>query len=825
MAPAQTSSVAHLAVQSGNGQVACICITATLQAFQPISVKATDVNGNPVAGATVNWSQITNPPQNGGVVFVNFGNTTSITNSNGIAINTISTVILNNFTSSAVPYLVATIQASSNNQTATFTETQSLVTQQGASVIQGNIPTFNGQTLDQAGLSGNVGTTLSTPIQVRVAGLDIASNGVPSVAIRLVNAQTSPTLSCAPSGGSADPGTVLTDAVGNASCFPVFNGSGTGVFYVTIGGVPSNDITSAVDLVQFGPYTFTSIPGAPTSIQIVSGSNQFGSVGQLLNLLIAKVVDSGGNPVQGQPVVWTVTPLGAVSLTLTPNFNQTDNNGLTSATASLFSPAAAGAQIKVALQNNPGISATFQVGLTSAITGLTKISGDGQSAPAGTNFANRLVVQVNSAAGPVRGYPVTFTANGPVSLVGVNNNTVGTDNNGQAIVTVQAGNTSGTGTVTAAVGALTQIFTLSVTGSTTPPPSSLTMVSGNSQSVAVNGTFAPLVVQVNSTAGPVAGSIVSFSSNGPVSLSTAAATTNANGQAQVTVQAGATAGAATVTASIAGLTQTFNLTVTSQSGLTINSSNFLNAASRQVGSLSPCSLAILSAPGLTPDGVSDFSLAPIFGRLPLSVHNLSIAIGGKVAPIVSVAMGSTNPEVTFQVPCEVTPGSSVPVVVIVGTASASTTIAVQTVSPGIFETTMSDGVKRAVVVRDDGTFADVGTAFPNPARRGERVRIYVTGLAPTIPTVGTNSIQDPNADLFGVNAVVAGAIQISLGGSGGVQVISARQAPDLIGVYEVQFLVPAGAPTGNDVPITVGIVPTGSGAAAVQSAASKIPIQ
>ena len=65
LAQAQTSAVAHLAVQSGNGQVACICITATLQAFQPISVKATDVNGNPVAGATVNWSQIANPPQNG----------------------------------------------------------------------------------------------------------------------------------------------------------------------------------------------------------------------------------------------------------------------------------------------------------------------------------------------------------------------------------------------------------------------------------------------------------------------------------------------------------------------------------------------------------------------------------------------------------------------------------------------------------------------------------------------------------------------------------------------------------------------------------------
>jgi uncharacterized protein (TIGR03437 family) len=205
---------------------------------------------------------------------------------------------------------------------------------------------------------------------------------------------------------------------------------------------------------------------------------------------------------------------------------------------------------------------------------------------------------------------------------------------------------------------------------------------------------------------------------------------------------------------------------------------------------------------------------------------LSLTIGGKSAPIVSVAMGATNPEVTFQVPCEVTPGSSVAAVVNVGSASANTSISVQAVSPGIFETTMSDGARRAVVVRDDGSFADIGTAFPNPARRGERVRIFVTGFAPTVPPVGTNSIQDPNADLFGLDALVAGTVQVNLSGTN-VQVISARQAPDLIGVYEVQFLVPVGAPTGNDVPVSVGIIPAGSssGTAAVQSTASKIPIQ
>ena len=130
LAPAQT--VAHLAVQSGNGQAACICITATLQGFQPISVKATDVNGNPVAGATVNWSVTS-----GEMLLANSGATdTSVTNGSGIATEAIHLTVLNNFTSSAVPYLVSTIQAASNNNSVTFTETQSLVTSQGTSVIE-----------------------------------------------------------------------------------------------------------------------------------------------------------------------------------------------------------------------------------------------------------------------------------------------------------------------------------------------------------------------------------------------------------------------------------------------------------------------------------------------------------------------------------------------------------------------------------------------------------------------------------------------------------------------------------------------------------------
>ena len=193
--------------------------------------------------------------------------------------------IYSTFASPGQSYLVNTIQATSNNNSVIFTETQDLInTSAPSSEIEANPPQYGGQNLGGVNLVANVGTTLATPILIQVSGLDVASNGVPNVAVRIVNEQASPTLSCAPQGGYADPGSVLTNAQGLATCYPVFSGSGNGVFFITIGGVPSSDITTAQYLQAYPQYsgdltgyTFTSNPGAPAAFQIVSGNNQVGT--------------------------------------------------------------------------------------------------------------------------------------------------------------------------------------------------------------------------------------------------------------------------------------------------------------------------------------------------------------------------------------------------------------------------------------------------------------------------------------------------------------------------------------------------------------------
>jgi uncharacterized protein (TIGR03437 family) len=136
-------------------------------------------------------------------------------------------------------------------------------------------------------------------------------------------------------------------------------------------------------------------------------------------------------------------------------------------------------------------------------------------------------------------------------------------------------------------------------------------------------------------------------------------------------------------------------------------------------------------------------------------------------------------------------------------------------SPGIFQTVMSDGRLRAVLVRPDGSFV----SLTNPARRGEQIVAFLTGLGPTTQAnIGTNSVPAP-----GTTASVQGQVIVGINNSG-VQVVSSQLSPDLIGVYEVTFLVPPDAPQGNNIVFSVAVNPPNSSTTQFSNG-SLIPIQ
>jgi uncharacterized protein (TIGR03437 family) len=114
------------------------------------------------------------------------------------------------------------------------------------------------------------------------------------------------------------------------------------------------------------------------------------------------------------------------------------------------------------------------------------------------------------------------------------------------------------------------------------------------------------------------------------------------------------------------------------------------------------------------------------------------------------------------------------------------------VSPGIFEYTQANGRKHAVLQRvADGSYV----TEDNPARRGDRLRAFVTGLGRPVSRsgvrLGTNQPGIPGDDASPQVEIIVGVADQ------GVNTVSSIYAPDLVGVYVVTFDVPSNAPSGE----------------------------
>lgn len=690
--PAQT--VANLSIVSGNGQL--IGGTSGTGLYQAMVVKATDASGNPVANAVVSWTVVHGQ---------GFLNATIATDATGQASNTYFPSV-QPYGNVGLAYVQDTITATVGSLTTTFTETYGLIANPGGyNLVQVDQPTLGADQLaNVAPLSGQSGTQGSTPILVSVTQIFNSSNSVPNVAVRLVSNQSSPTILCA-TGANADPGSVLTNAAGSASCTPLFGGAaGNGTYYLDVGGVANGTPTPYR---RFGPYQFTVSAPAPGTITKISGDKQSANAGQgIAAPLVAKVGDASGGALNGVAVTWTVSPAGAA--TLTNVSNSSDTNGRISANVTFTASASGTVSVTVTVTGSPSTSTTFTetaIPPTPPISQLLKISGDGQSAQVNTAFPNPLVVQVNNSQGnPVSNVPVQF---------------------------------------------------------------------------AVSGGLAS-----------------------PASLLTS---TQSSGQAQMSLTAGPTTGDITVTATAGTLTPvTFTLHITPT--LAVTASSFYNGVGYQPGQISPCSIATIVAPGIAP-GIQGVIAPPMIGPLPTQMALgmagtvLKITIGNTLAPIYSVANVNGQQQATIQIPCEVGPGNTTATVQVGNVTATVGLLFVQPVSPGIFTFVDTDGVARAVLTRPTGEFVTAA----NPARRGELIRAYVTGLGPATPPVGTNNLPVPGVDSIVQGSIVVGVTNAA-GQGEGVQVTTAKVSPDLIGVYEVTFVMPSDAATGSTITFSIGIV-------------------
>jgi uncharacterized protein (TIGR03437 family) len=436
---------------------------------------------------------------------------------------------------------------------------------------------------------------------------------------------------------------------------------------------------------------------------------------------------------------------------------------------------------------------TLNLTVNAGPPGLVRIlGGNNQSGNAGQRLPLAFVAQITDAFGnPLAGTQVQFEIVTPNSITLENLVNV-SDFEGRVSALGRLGQIGGTHQVRLTAGSATGTFTFTVN----QVISGLSIVSGNNQSAQISQAFpAPLVVQATSQQGPVAGAQVSFTvASGSASLSAATATTNASGQASVNVTAGATAGPITITAAIAGTSFSQTFTLTSRPPAPVfTAANVVNTFSGLQG-VTPGGFATITGSGFA-QGISGtvvgFGLAG--GPMPLTLNDVEVTFDGLPAPIAWISNINGVESITVQVPTGLTSPGTTTVAIRRGAGTTPVSgIPVFRVQPGIFETGPANQ-RYGLLLRPNGTFVTP----ENPAQRGEILTMFAAGLGPARGPGGQGPVtnQPGNANQQVEQPVIVGV------NDAGVRVVSATLAPNLIGVYLVQFEVPLDTTPGPNRPL------------------------
>ncbi len=247
---------------------------------------------------------------------------------------------------------------------------------------------------------------------------------------------------------------------------------------------------------------------------------------------------------------------------------------------------------------------------------------------------------------------------------------------------------------------------------------------------------------------------------------------------------------------------------------TFSAAGVTNGASFQAGGLQAGSIATIFGVYVSNTNgiVTDGGVLP----LPTQLGGTSVRVNGILARLYAVVNNNNIGQVNFQVPFELgfpalggPPAVGEQFVEIVvsnlnGLSNAPVLVPLTASQPGIF---VLGGFAAAQHVLTDGTLV----VPARPAARGEALALYCTGLGQVShpPPSGTAAGRSPLSEMPVPPTVTVGGVpaQVTFGGL----------APDFVGLYQVNFVVPQGAPSG-----TVNLVLTHAG---VSSPPAPFPVQ
>lgn len=236
----------------------------------------------------------------------------------------------------------------------------------------------------------------------------------------------------------------------------------------------------------------------------------------------------------------------------------------------------------------------------------------------------------------------------------------------------------------------------------------------------------------------------------------------------------------------------------------------VSAASYASGPVSPGEFVTLFGVGIGPSTPAGMSV--IGGYATLILQSVSVAIDGKNAAMIYV---SAN-QLTVQVPYDVTMGLAKTVTVNNNGAIANGKVDIAMQAPGLFALDGSGLGQCAALVfsMKSGTFAVNGSTAP--AHVGDIVVLYLTGegIYDLTPSPATGYIIPANLNpLPQVSPLPA----VTIGGQAATVQYAGPVAGGLLGLLQINAVVPTGSTTGNSVPVsvTIGVGSTQVGATIV----------
>ena len=180
-------------------------------------------------------------------------------------------------------------------------------------------------------------------------------------------------------------------------------------------------------------------------------------------------------------------------------------------------------------------------------------------------------------------------------------------------------------------------------------------------------------------------------------------------------------------------------------------------------------------------GLSATPGAPSKVPLPTTFQSTTVQVAGLGAPLYYVSDGQVN----AQLPAELLPNATYALVVTNNNAiSVPEMVTVTDVSPGVAAN------PDQTMIAQHGDFSYVTAA--NPAKPGEVLIMYLTGLGATNPAVKSGAAA-PGAEPL---ARVGTAVAVTVDGAPS-SVPFAGLTPGAVGLYQIDFSVPIDAKNGN----------------------------